>query len=261
MNPEQNLKNSSTAKVAAVLPAYESAATLEGVLNALPREYLHYIILVDDYSKDQTFEIASKDNSILVYRNEKNLGYGGNVKRCLCLALEHGADIIIEIHPDGEYGLESIAPAIEEIKKGAGLVLGNRFAWGKGPLKSGMYFWKFPFIIILNAVGNWALGTNLGDLHQGFRVYSSQLLKNINFMGNGDNYIFSFQVIVQTVFKKFPIREVPESCCYSGKKRGSRLLPAAIYSICIFGVIAQFFLAKLGIPVRLFQNPTDLKKS
>ena len=76
-----NRKNLSAAKVAAVLPAYESAATVSAVLDSLPREFFQYIILVDDHSKDQTFEIASKDKTILVYRNEKNLGYGGNLKK------------------------------------------------------------------------------------------------------------------------------------------------------------------------------------
>ena len=180
-----NRKDLSAAKVAAVLPAYESAATVSTVLNSLPREFFQYIILVDDHSKDQTFEIASKDKTILAYRNEKNLGYGGNLKKCLHLALEHGAEIIVEIHPDGEYGLEPIGPAINEVKDGAGLVLGNRFTLDGDPLKNGMFVWKYPFIKILNWVSNYALGTHLGDLHQGFRVYSSALLKNIDFDGNG----------------------------------------------------------------------------
>lgn len=255
MDLKQNRNDLTSAKVAAILPAYEAAATLEGVLDALPREYFQYIILVDDCSKDQTFEIASRNKSILVYRNEKNLGYGGNVKRGMCLALEHGADIIIEIHPDGEYGLESIGAAIDKIKQGADLVLGNRFFLGKSPLKSGMYFWKYPFVKLLNGVGNWALGTNLGDLHQGFRVYSSRLLKNIDFMNNSDNYIFSFQIIVQAVFKRYGIQEVPQSCRYSGEKRGARLLPAAKYTIAVFGIILQLLLARLGVPLRLFRNP------
>ena len=47
------------------------------------------------------------------------------LKKCLRLALEHGAEIIVEIDPDGEYGLESIGPAINEVKGGADLVFGN----------------------------------------------------------------------------------------------------------------------------------------
>ena len=135
MGPEQP-----AVKVAAVLPAYESAATVEGVLKAIPRQFFQDIILVDNHSKDRTFEIVSKDKSVLAFCNEKNRGYGGNMKRCFQLALERGAEIIVEIHPDGEYGLESIGPAIEGIKAGAGLVLGNRFARGRDPLKNGMYF-------------------------------------------------------------------------------------------------------------------------
>src|SRR2546425_3607290 len=91
-------KNSGLAKVIAILPAYESAATVADVLNLLPRQFFQHIILVDDHSKDKTFEIASRDKSVLIYRNESNRGYGGNLKKCLGLALERGADIIVEIH-------------------------------------------------------------------------------------------------------------------------------------------------------------------
>ncbi len=241
-------------KVAVVLPAYEAAATVSDVLNALPREFFQYIILVDDHSRDQTFEIASKDKSVLAYRNEKNLGYGGNIKKCLCIALELGADIIVEIHPDGEYGVGSIGRAIEEVKHGAGLVLGNRFALDGGPLKNGMFFWKYPVIKVLNWACNRALGTRLGDLHQGFRVYSSALLRNIDFIHNSNEYLFSFQIIVQAVFHQFPVREVPQSCRYKGKKRGARLGAAALYSISVFGVIIRFWLAKLRLRLHGWQG-------
>jgi hypothetical protein len=120
-----------------------------------------------------------------------------------------------------------------------------------------MYFWKYPFVRGLTWIGNWALGTHLGDLHQGFRVYSSKYLKSIDFDRYSDKYLFSFQIIVEAVFKKFVIKEVPKSCYYKGKKRGAKLVPVIIYSFLVFVVLAQFLLAKCGLFSGIFR---DLKK-
>jgi len=239
-------------KVAAVLPAYENEATVAQVLKAIPREYFEHIILVDNNSKDRTFEIACQDKSILAFRNERNLGYGGNLKRGFGVALDLGADIIIEIHADGEYGVESIGAAIHEIKKGAGLVLGNRFAPGLDPLKSGMFYWKYPSIRAMNWIANRAMGTSFGDLHQGFRVYSAKFLKSVDYKNNDNDYLFSFEIIAQAIFYQFLVQQVPQRCQYSGKRRGSSFVSNIGYSISVFGVLMQFFCARAGLSTPLF---------
>ena len=86
-------------KIAVTMPAYYAAKTVGKTVNDIPREFIDTIILVDDGSKDDTFAV-SQALGIDVYRNEKNLNYGGNVKRCLQLALDSGADIVIQLHSD-----------------------------------------------------------------------------------------------------------------------------------------------------------------
>ena len=83
-----------------------------------------------------------------------------------------------------------------------------------------MFVWKYPFIKMLNGISNYALGAHLGDLHQGFRVYSSALLKNIDFNNNSDDYVFSFQIIAQAVFNKFSIHQCLQAAIIEVKKEG-----------------------------------------
>jgi hypothetical protein len=155
--------------------------------------------------------------------------------------------VIIELHPDGEYGFDGIGPAIQKIKEGADFVLGNRFSEEKNALKTGMYKWKYPFMRILNFIDNAILGTNVSDLHQGFRVYTKKLLQSVNFRATSNNYIFSFEIIAQAAAKNMKFASVPVSTHYEGKKRGASLKASFLYSLGTFHVLTQFVLAKLGI--------------
>ena len=242
-------------KVILILLAYNAEETLERFYKSLPRKLIDEIILVDDASKDKTFKIAQK-LGINSYRNAKNLGYGGNLKRALGLALSRGGEIIIDIHPDGEYSPDSIPDALEKIKQGAKLVLGNRFHDLDYIFKkSGMYFWKIVFIRTLNIIDKLILGVNLNDFHQGFRVYTKSLLEKINFEENSNNYLFSFELIAQAIFNKAKIAEVPVKTKYAGKKRGASFKSSIIYSLNTFRVLTLFILARKKLKNKIFQTP------
>lgn len=231
-------------KIIAVLPAYQAENRLEDFLDHLPKKTFDTIILVDDHSNDATFKIASGYRWIKSYRNDHNLGYGGNMKRCLNLALKEGADIIVEIHPDGEYDTDGILPAINKINKGSKLVLGNRYSSFSEALNSGMFIWKYPITKTLTRIDNLVLGTNIPDMHQGFRVYSRELLEKADFLSNSDDFLFTFQIIVQAVYYRMKISSVAVSTNYHGSKRGVYFIHGFKYSLATFLVLAQFWLAK-----------------
>lgn len=233
--------------------AYKAIHTLEDFYRTLPRGLFDSIILVDDDSGDGTFERA-QELGIESYRNDHNLGYGGNLKRALSIALEKGADIIVDIHPDGEYKASAIIPALGKIDEGAALVLGNRFYDVRQPLKSGMYSWKFIPIMIMNAIAKWGLWIPCNDVHQGFRVYTKELLQKVPYQINSDDYLFSFEIIAQARYAGLPMAEVPVDTNYTGEKRGANLRSSIIYSLGVFGVLAQYYWARLGVHSALFRK-------
>ena len=90
-------------KIVVVLPAYNAALTLEKTYQEIPFDIVDEVILVDDDSKDNTFDLANKLGIKHIIHHEENKGYGGNQKTCYKKALELGADIVIMLHPDYQY--------------------------------------------------------------------------------------------------------------------------------------------------------------
>ncbi|OGM66182.1 hypothetical protein A2985_00705 [Candidatus Woesebacteria bacterium RIFCSPLOWO2_01_FULL_43_11] len=243
-------------KIVAVLIAYKAEATLAKFWADFPRKYFDEIILVDDASGDKTFEIAKTLSGQKAYQNSVNLGYGGNLKRAVAIALNHGADIIVDIHPDGEYKPAAIPPALEKIQKeGYEFVLGNRFTRVDTPLKSGMYAWKVLPLVALSYIDRLVLGVKITDFHQGFRVYTRKLFENVNFVANSNNYLFSFELITQSAFNNIRVAEVPVETNYIGEKRGASLKSSIKYSVDTFRVLALYLLAKIGIKTKIFNRP------
>lgn len=245
-------------KIIAIFIAYKAVKTLEDFYGIFPKHLVDETILVDDASGDDTYKLSQK-LGITSFENPVNLGYGGNMKRAVKIALERGADIIIDIHPDGEYKPSAIPAALLKVEQGAGLVLGNRFSTMTKPLQNGMYSWKIIPIVALNALDRLVLNIPVHDLHQGFRVYTRTLLEQVNYGVNTNGYLFSFELIAQAAFKKILIAEVPVETNYSGKKRGASLKNSIKYSFGTFKVLALFLLAKIGLRTRLFEGP-ELKK-
>lgn len=237
-------------KIVLILPAYNAAKTLKPFLAKVPKNIFDAVILVDDNSADNTYNMAKKYKGIKAYKNIKNLGYGGNVKKCLSLALKDKADVIIEIHPDGEYGFDGIIPALEKVKNGSSFVLGNRF--DKNIKATGMLWWKYPATRILTFIDNLVLGADIKDMHQGFRVYTRKLLEETNWRLGSNDFIFSFEIIAQAAFKNIKIESVPVSTRYSGIKRGATAKASIVYTLKTFWTLALFFMAKLGIRNPLF---------
>lgn len=241
-------------KTIAIFIAYNAAKTLERFYKNFPKGEVDEIILVDDCSKDDTFNLSLK-LGIKTFRNPVNLGYGGNLKRTLAIALKQGGRIFIDIHPDGEYQTSAIPQALKEIDKGAQFVLGNRFTTFDKPLKSGMHLWKLIPIKALNWIDNFVLRANIKDFHQGFRVYTKEMLEKIAFEENSNNYLFSFELIAQAVFAKVKIAQVPVETSYTGKKRGASLKNSLQYSLGTFKVLFEYLLSKSGFHTRIFAKP------
>jgi glycosyltransferase involved in cell wall biosynthesis len=242
-------------KIIAIFIAYNAEKTLADFWANFPKKYFDECILVDDASKDKTFEIAKKLGGLTAYQNPINLGYGGNLKRALSLALDHGANIIVDIHPDNEYKPFAFPGAIRKIQEeGYEFILGNRFADTDKLLKGGIYRWKILPILILNYLDKIFLGLKISDSHQGFRVYTKGLLENVNLVKNSNNYLFSFELIAQAAFAKAKIGEVPVETNYTGVKRGASLKNSIRYSLDTFKVVFLYLLAKAGFDIELFKK-------
>src|SRR5438128_8475918 len=98
LEPEVDTPPRREHKVVAVLPAYNAERTLAATLADFPPGCVDEILLVDDGSTDHTVAVA-REMGLTVVAHPENRGYGGNQKTCYQYALEHGADVVVMIHP------------------------------------------------------------------------------------------------------------------------------------------------------------------
>ncbi len=96
------------------MPARQAAATLERTFAEIPQDEVDEVILVDDSSTDETVDLARQLPLQLVWHPHQ-VGYGGNQKTCYMEALQRDADVVVMLHPDGQYEPELIPAMVEPI--------------------------------------------------------------------------------------------------------------------------------------------------
>lgn len=195
-------------KIVIVLPAYNAEKTLRQTYNEIPFDIVDEVILVDDNSTDNTIEEGKRLNIKYIIKHDKNKGYGGNQKSCYNKALEIGADIIIMLHPDYQYTPKLIHSMSYLIANNVyPAVIGSRIL-GMGALKGGMPIYKYIANRFLTFSQNLLMNQKLSEYHTGYRAYSKNILTNINYNKNSDDFIFDNQFIAQIFNKGYEIAEI-----------------------------------------------------
>lgn len=234
-------------KIIVVLPAFNAEKTILNVLNEIPNDIVDDVILVDDYSIDDTILIAKQYGLKNIIKHDKNLGYGANQKSCYDKALELGADIIIMLHPDYQYTPKLIHSMSYLIANDLyDVVLGSRIL-GKGALKGGMPLYKYISNRILTFVQNIIMNQKLSEYHSGYRAYSSRVLKRINYSENSNDFVFDNQVISQIFMAGFEIAEITCPTKYFSEASSINFNRSLKYGIGCLLTSAQYLFHKIGL--------------
>jgi SAM-dependent methyltransferase len=205
-------------RIGVLVVAYNAASTLAKVLDRIPDEIrpeIEEVIVSDDHSDDSTYLVGLgyqqiSDLPITLIRQPANLGYGGNQKAGYDLAIEHGLDIVVMLHGDGQYAPESLPDIVAPLIAGeADAVFGSRIMIKGAARKGGMPLYKFVGNRVLSRFENAALGTELSEFHSGYRAYAVSALKQIPFERNSDGFNFDTQIIIQLHDAGMRIAEVP----------------------------------------------------
>ena len=234
-------------RVIVVMPARDAAPTLERTVSAVPRDVVDEIILVDDKSTDNTVALA-RDLPLHVIWHPHNVGYGGNQKTCYLEALQRGAQIVVMLHPDGQYEPELIPNLIAPIVAGeADMVLGSRMAEPGMARAGGMPLYKRLANRGLTAIENRILGTHLSELHTGYRAYSRDVLLTVPFLRNALDFSFDSELLMQAVHFGFRIAEVPAFSRYTDDASSVGPGPATIYAFKTLAAAGRLVLHRHGL--------------
>jgi glycosyltransferase involved in cell wall biosynthesis len=235
------------AKVIVVMPARNAARTLHRTVTAIPPDAVDEIILVDDASTDSTVELA-RELTLHTIWHPHNVGYGGNQKTCYLEALQRDADVVVMLHPDGQYEPTLIPNLVAPIISGkADLVLGSRLAEPGAALAGGMPIWKYVANRGLTTVENRILGTSLSELHTGYRAYSRRLLMTVPFLRNELDFSFDSELLMQAVHFGFCIDEVPTRTIYADDASSVGLKVSIVYGLKTLGALGRFVLHRRGL--------------
>ncbi|WP_238990073.1 MULTISPECIES: glycosyltransferase family 2 protein [unclassified Flavobacterium] len=229
------------------MPAYNAEKTLQQTYNEIPFTIVDQVILVDDFSTDNTAEIARELGIEIVIKHEKNKGYGGNQKTCYDIALAQGADIVVMLHPDYQYTPLLLEAMSYPIANGLfDVMMGSRIL-GKGALKGGMPLYKYIANRFLTLFQNILIGQKLSEYHSGYRAYSKKALEEIPYHKNSDDFIFDNELLAQMTYANFAIGEITCPTKYFSEASSINFKRSVKYGLGVIRVSFAFRLQKLGL--------------
>ena len=229
------------------MPAYRAALTLERTYREIPFDLVDDVILVDDASPDNTVEVARQLGIRHVIRHDNNKGYGGNQKTCYAKALELGGDIVVMLHPDYQYTPLLLPAIITIIGNGLYPVVFASRILGKGALKGGMPMYKYIANRFLTLTQNLLMNQKLSEYHTGYRAFSGEVLRSLNFTHNSDDFIFDNEMIAQIFYKGYEIGEVTCPTKYFDEASSINFRRSSIYGLGVLRTSVLYFFTKLGL--------------
>lgn len=231
-------------KIVVVMPAYNAEKTLEQTYAEIPMDIVDEVILTDDCSKDNTVQKAKELGIKEVLVHERNKGYGGNQKTCYNRALEIGADIVIMVHPDYQYTPKLIQSMAYMIANDVYPVCLASRILGKGALKGGMPLIKYIANRCLTFMQNVLMNQKLSEYHTGYRAFSAEVLRDINYNIDNDDFIFDNEMLAQIFYKGYEIGEVTCPTKYFDDASSINLKRSSIYGLGVIRVSLTYMLCK-----------------
>ena len=202
-------------KVSIIIPCYNEQSTIKEIIYKINSQsnIEKEIIVIDDFSNDKTREILEnelKNNIHKLILNERNYGKGYSIKKGIESA---SGDCIIIQDADLEYDptdyKKLLDPIINDV---ADVVYGSRFI-GTNERRV-LYFWHTIGNKLLTLLSNIFSNLNLTDMEVGYKVFKSNVLKDINLVENR----FGFEPEVTAKIAKKNIRIYEVGISYFGRK-------------------------------------------
>ena len=174
-------------KLSIIIPAYNEAATIQTVLNAVASVKLiggfdKEIIVVNDCSTDDTeakvvaFERANPDIKVIYFKHDVNKGKGAALHTGIQKAT---GDYLIVQDADLEYDPHEFNILLQPVIDGyADVVYGSRFMGGKAHRI--LFFWHSIGNKILTFLSNMFSNLNLSDMETCYKLFKTELVQNLD---------------------------------------------------------------------------------
>lgn len=190
-------------KLSIIIPTYNERKTVAEVIRRVKKVKFpikREIIVVDDGSIDNSYELLRKIKGIKLLGHNKNQGKGAAIRT----ALKHvTGDIVIIQDSDLELHPKQIPRLIKPILSGkAEVVYGSR---NKGKKRKFTIFYIGGMLVTF--VTNLLYGTNLSDEPCGYKVFLTDIIKNLKIDNN--RFEWEPEITAKIAKKGIEIYEVP----------------------------------------------------
>jgi dolichol-phosphate mannosyltransferase len=207
------VQNDAWGYVTLVVPTYQEAENIGPFLRAaratLPGAR---VIVCDDGSPDGTGSIAEHvgaeiGNSEVLHRPRKE-GLGNAYRHGFRVALDQGADVIIQMDVDFSHPHSLLPRMIDRIRAGADVVIGSRYVTGGGTPD-----WPLHRRLLSrygNLYARRLLGLPARDATSGMRAYRAAVIEKIDFDATHANgYGFMLETLWRLAVTEVRIEELP----------------------------------------------------
>ncbi len=207
-------------RYAAVIPAYNEAATIADVAARAARQ-VELVVVVDDGSTDGTAG-ALAGLPVTLLRNARNLGKGASLWRGMQHALGLGVGGVLTLDGDGQHAPEEIPRLLAEARAHPGeIIVGARVLGRDAAPRARFLANRFADFWV-----GWAAGQPLADSQSGFRVYPAALVRQVEVRhGPARSFVFESEFLIAAARHGFGSRAVPVSALYPKTARPSHFRP------------------------------------
>jgi glycosyltransferase involved in cell wall biosynthesis len=194
-------------RVSFLVPAYNEAATIEALLDAVwALELEKQIVVVDDGSTDATGDIVERwreGREEVVLVSQQNRGKGAAVRA----AIPHAdGDISVIQDADLEYDPADVPALIEPIQRGvADVVYGSRLSGGR-PQRAYL-FWHLVGNRFLSLLTNVLYNTTLSDMETGYKAFRTEVLRSLDL--RQDDFGIEPEITAKVCKRKLRVYELP----------------------------------------------------
>jgi glycosyltransferase involved in cell wall biosynthesis len=194
-------------RVSFLVPAYNEAATIEALLDAVwALDLDKQLVVVDDGSTDGTADIVERwreGRNGVVFLRQENRGKGSAVRA----AIPHAdGDISVIQDADLEYDPADVPALIEPIERGvADVVFGSRLSGGR-PQRAYL-FWHLVGNRFLSLLTNLLYNTTLSDMETGYKAFRSEILRSLDL--RQDDFAIEPEITAKICKRKLRVYELP----------------------------------------------------
>jgi glycosyltransferase involved in cell wall biosynthesis len=244
--------------VAVVIPCYQVARHIRGVLETIP-SMVDSIVVVDDGSTDGLHAEVKRvrRHGLTIFRHDRNRGLAQAMRTGLTAAVDGGADIVVKMDGDGQmdpaYLVRLLLPIV---RYDADFAKGNRFMHRRD--MRGMPSVRFLGNLGLSFLTKLASGYwTIFDPTNGYVALRRELIEQMELSRLGPGYFFESSLLIEAYHAQAVVRDVPIPSRYGDEESSLspiRVLlrfPSLLARATVRRLVIRYFLRDFS-PVALF---------